>query len=98
MLRGVSAPIAIYRVVRPCAAPNRFEARGGQFLTPLVGRGTEIGFPTKRWENAMEGEGQAVLLQGEAGTDKTRFVHTLRRQIPETPHTESDSTGVPQQR
>ena len=34
MLKGVSAPIAIYRVLRPSAAPNRFEARGGQFSDP----------------------------------------------------------------
>ena len=88
MLKGVSAPIAIYRVLHPSAAPNRFEARGGQFLTPLVGRETELGFLTKRWENAMEGEGQAVLLQGEAGIGKSRLLQTLRTQLRETPHTE----------
>ncbi|MCA6115494.1 AAA family ATPase [Bradyrhizobium sp. WSM 1738] len=88
MLKGVGAPIAIYRVLRPSAAPNRFEARGGRFLTPLVGRETELGFLTKRWENAMEGEGQAVLLQGEAGIGKSRLLQTLRMQIRETPHAE----------
>jgi class 3 adenylate cyclase/tetratricopeptide (TPR) repeat protein len=88
MLKGVSAPIAIYRVLRPSAAPNRFEARGGQFLTPLVGRETELGFLTRRWENAMEGEGQAVLLQGEAGIGKSRLLQTLRMQLRETPHAE----------
>jgi class 3 adenylate cyclase/tetratricopeptide (TPR) repeat protein len=88
MLKGVSAPIAIYRVLRPSTAPNRFEARRGQFLTPLIGRETELGFLTKRWENAMEGEGQAVLLQGEAGIGKSRLLHTLRMQLRETPHAE----------
>src|SRR3981189_2437720 len=88
MLKGVSAPITIYRVLRPSAAPNRFEARSGQFLTPLVGRDTELGFRTRRWENAMEGEGQAVLLQGEAGIGKSRLLQTLRMQLREAPHTE----------
>jgi class 3 adenylate cyclase/tetratricopeptide (TPR) repeat protein len=88
MLKGVSAPIAIYRVLRPSVAPSRFEARSGQFLTPLVGRETELGFLTRRWENAMEGEGQAVLLQGEAGIGKSRLLQTLRIQLRETPHTE----------
>ena len=96
MLKGVSAPIAIYRVLRPSAAPNRFEARSGQFLTPLVGRETELGFLTKRWENAMEGEGQAVLLQGEAGIGKSRLLQTLRMQLRETPHTEIVFYGSPQ--
>jgi class 3 adenylate cyclase/tetratricopeptide (TPR) repeat protein len=88
MLKGVSAPVAIYWVLRPSAAPNRFEARSGQSLTPLVGRETELGFLTKRWENAMEGEGQAVLLQGEAGIGKSRLLQTLRMQLREMPHAE----------
>jgi class 3 adenylate cyclase/tetratricopeptide (TPR) repeat protein len=96
LLKGVSAPITIYRVLRHSAAPNRFEARGGQFLTPLVGRETELGFLTKRWENAMEGEGQAVLLQGEAGIGKSRLLQTLRTQLRETPHTEIVFYGSPQ--
>jgi len=96
MLKGVSAPIAIYRVLRPSAAPNRFEARSGQFLTPLIGRETELGFLTKRWENAMEGEGRAVLLQGEAGIGKSRLLQTLRMQLREAPHTEIVFYGSPQ--
>jgi class 3 adenylate cyclase/tetratricopeptide (TPR) repeat protein len=88
MLKGVSAAITIYRVLRPSAAPNRFEARSGQFLTPLIGRETELGFLTRRWENAMEGEGQAVLLQGEAGIGKSRLLQTLRMQLRATPHAE----------
>jgi class 3 adenylate cyclase/tetratricopeptide (TPR) repeat protein len=96
MLKGVSAPTAIYRVLRPSAAPNRFEARSGQFLAPLIGRETELGFLTKRWENAMEGEGQAVLLQGEAGIGKSRLLQTLRMQLREAPHTEIIFYGSPQ--
>ena len=98
ILKGVSAPIAIYRVLRPSAAPNRFEARSGQFLTPLIGRDTELGFLTKRWENAMEGEGQAVLLQGEAGIGKSRLLQTLRMQLRETPHAEIIFYCSPQHR
>jgi class 3 adenylate cyclase/tetratricopeptide (TPR) repeat protein/ABC-type transport system involved in cytochrome c biogenesis ATPase subunit len=96
MLKGVSAPIAIYRVLRPSAAPNRFEARHGRFLTPLIGRETELGFLTKRWENATEGEGQAVLLQGEAGIGKSRLLQTLRMQLRETLHAEIVFYGSPQ--
>jgi class 3 adenylate cyclase/tetratricopeptide (TPR) repeat protein len=88
MLKGVSAPIAIHRVLRPSAAPNRFEARSGHFLTPLIGRESELGVLTERWENTMEGEGQAVLLQGEAGIGKSRLLQTLRMQLRETPHAE----------
>ena len=95
-LKGVSVPIAIYRVLRPSAAPNRFEARRGKFLTPLIGRESELGFLTKRWENTMEGEGQAVLLQGEAGIGKSRLLQALRVQLRETPHAEIVFHGSPQ--
>jgi class 3 adenylate cyclase/tetratricopeptide (TPR) repeat protein len=88
MFKGVSTPIAIYQVLRPSTAANRFEARSGRSLTPLIGRETELGFLTRRWENAMEGEGQAVLLQGEAGIGKSRLLQTLRMQLRETPHAE----------
>lgn len=88
MLKGVGARIAIYRVLRPSAARNRFEARSGHSLTPLIGRETELGFLSRVWENAMEGEGQAVLLQGEAGIGKSRLLQTLRMQLRETPHGE----------
>src|SRR2546430_13130621 len=72
--------------VQTCALP----------ISPLVGRETELGFLTKRWENAMEGEGQAVLLQGEAGIGKSRLLQTLRMQLRETPHTELVFYGSPQ--
>src|SRR6185312_493361 len=50
---------------------------------------------TKRWESAMEGEGQAVLLQGEAGIGKSRLLQTFRMQLRETPHTEIVFYGSP---
>src|SRR5258708_9912372 len=96
MLQGVSTAIAILRVLGPSAAPNGFEARRGQFLTPLIGRETELGFLTRRWENAMEGDGQAVLLQGEAGIGKSRLLQTLRMQLREMPHAEIVFYGSPQ--
>jgi class 3 adenylate cyclase/tetratricopeptide (TPR) repeat protein len=87
-LKGVSEPIAVYRVLRESGTPDRFEAKSGRTLTPLVGREAELGFLAKRWANAVDGEGQAVLLQGEAGIGKSRLLQTLRTQLRETPHEE----------
>jgi class 3 adenylate cyclase len=87
-LKGVSTPIAVYRVLRSSVAPNRFEARSGQTFTPLIGRETELSFLTKRWQNATEGEGQAVILQGEAGMGKSRLLQALRAEISKADHVE----------
>ena len=42
LLKGVTAPLTLYRVVRESAAQSRFEAATQAGLTPLVGREHEI--------------------------------------------------------
>lgn len=55
-------------------------------LTPLVGRHQEIATLQDRWERAQEGDGQAVLISGEAGVGKSRVLHAFREQLAEVPH------------
>jgi len=73
-LKGVTAPMALYRVIREAEAQSRFEAAVRTGLTPLVGRDEELALLHRRWEQAKEGEGQVVLLSGEAGIGKSRLV------------------------
>jgi len=61
-------------------------ARGGARLLPLVGRASELALITERWSQALDGEGQVVLLSGEPGVGKSRIAYTLRQQIAQTPH------------
>ena len=49
---------------------SRFEAASRQGLTPLVGRGEEIALLQNRWRQSVAGEGQVVILSGEAGVGK----------------------------
>ena len=42
-------------------------------LTPMVGRAEELEIIQRRWEKASCGEGQIVLLSGEAGVGKSRL-------------------------
>ena len=59
-LKGLRAPVALYRVVR--ASGGR---RGGaRALTPLVGRENELALLTRRWSRALGGEGQFVQSSG----------------------------------
>ena len=80
-LKGISTPLAVYRVVGESAAQSRFDVAVGRGLTPLVGREEELGLLRRRWEQAKERAGQVVLLSGEAGIGKSRLVQTLKEQV-----------------
>src|ERR1700722_9990019 len=70
-LKGVSAPMTLYRVVRASGGGRRGAARA---LTPLVGREEELDLLTRRWERAHKGEGQLALVVGEPGIGKSRLL------------------------
>ncbi|HXG18485.1 MAG TPA: adenylate/guanylate cyclase domain-containing protein [Methylomirabilota bacterium] len=81
MLKGISTPLVVYRVVAESAAQSRFEAAARIGLTPLVGREQEVGLLLERWKHATTGEGQVVLLSGEPGIGKSRLVQVLKEQV-----------------
>ena len=82
-LKGVPAPVALYRIVRASGA-----RRGGaRALTPLVGREDELSLLMRRWGRALEGEGQFVQIVGEPGIGKSRLIEEFRAKLAETPHT-----------
>ncbi len=55
--------------------------RGGNALTPLVGREVELDLLLRRWSQARDGEGQVVLLSGEPGIGKSRILNALRQRL-----------------
>ena len=85
-LKGVSRPVTVFRIRGESAAPSRFEAAVERGLTPLVGREEEIALLLKRWEQAADGEGQVLLLSGEAGVGKSRIVRGFRERLEAEPH------------
>jgi class 3 adenylate cyclase len=86
-LKGISGPVRAFAALRPSAVESRFEALHASGLTALVGREEELELLRRRWLKAKNGEGQVVLLSGEAGIGKSRLTaHLLERLAPE-PHT-----------
>jgi class 3 adenylate cyclase/predicted ATPase len=83
-LKGVTAPVELYRVVRASGGGRRGGARA---LTPLVGREDELTLLTRRWSRALEGDGQFVQIVGEPGIGKSRLIEEFRAKLAETPHT-----------
>ncbi|MGI9301266.1 MAG: ATP-binding protein [Gammaproteobacteria bacterium] len=80
-LKGFSEAVFAWAVIGESAVESRFEAAHGDTLTRLVGREHELGLLRERWELAKGGEGQVVLLSGEAGIGKSRMVQDFRNQI-----------------
>jgi class 3 adenylate cyclase/tetratricopeptide (TPR) repeat protein len=81
MLKGVGAPIRVYRVAGSRIISSRFEGQNDQSLTRFVGRETEFAFLLKRWNDAKEGDDQSIVLVGEAGIGKSRLLERLREHV-----------------
>jgi class 3 adenylate cyclase/predicted ATPase len=80
-LKGFDAPVNAWRVDAGRAIESRFEATRKQALTPFVGREEEIGTLLRRWQRAIDGKGQVVLLSGEPGIGKSRIINALEERI-----------------
>ena len=85
-LKGVSAPIPVYRVMAESAVKTRFEAAHEAGLMSMVGREEEIALLLKRWNQAKNAEGKVVLLSGEPGIGKSHITEALRERVAGEPH------------
>jgi class 3 adenylate cyclase/tetratricopeptide (TPR) repeat protein len=85
-LKGIRGPTPAYAVLGSRALESRFAARHGAAATPIVGRDQELGLLLEQWRQAKAGEGQAVLLMGEAGIGKSRITEALIELVSAEPH------------
>ncbi|HKH02255.1 MAG TPA: AAA family ATPase, partial [Bradyrhizobium sp.] len=85
-LKGISEPAHVWQVAGDIAA-SRFEATYVAGRSRFVGREPEVALLNSRFEQALSGEGQAVLLCGEAGIGKSRIAEQLRQRLEEFDHT-----------
>ena len=80
VLKGISEPMAVYRVLQETGSRNRLEAAASS-LTPYVGREQELEQMLSAWKQVKEGAGQVILLTGEAGLGKSRLVQVFKERI-----------------
>ena len=86
-LKGIAGPVRAWAALRPTSVESRFEALHASGLTELVGREEELELLLRRWRKAKTGEGQVVLLSGEAGIGKSRLTAALMERLASEPHT-----------
>ncbi|HZZ21779.1 MAG TPA: AAA family ATPase [Roseiarcus sp.] len=79
-------PIRRWLVLGESAVASRFEALRGSKLTPLVGRNEEVDLLLRRWARAKAGDGQIMLVSGEAGLGKSRITAELEERLQAEPH------------
>lgn len=87
-LKGFSDPVHTWRVVGSARTSSRFEALHQGILTDFVGRNHEIELMIDRWGLARDGEGQVVLLYGEAGIGKSRVLREFTSRLKDEPTTQ----------
>ena len=81
-LKGIAQPVRAWQVHGVHRPLGRFEAaHEGVALTPLVGRQDEMARLLRCWQQARDGEGQVVLVGGEAGIGKSRIVNALKEKL-----------------
>ena len=85
-LKGLPLPEPVWRVASKRIAATRFEATHAAGSAALVGRDQEVALLLDRWELAKVGEGQVVLLSGEAGIGKSRIGQALCEHVADGRH------------
>ena len=84
-LKGFGGRVEAWGVQAEHAVESRFDAPDRR-LTAFTGRTHEVGLLMDRWNQARSGEGQVVLISGEAGIGKSRIVSAFRDRIKSDRH------------
>ncbi|HEY5563944.1 MAG TPA: protein kinase, partial [Rhodothermia bacterium] len=79
-MRGSSEPLPLYEVIKESRARTRLDFVEESDLSPFVGREVEIAALQRRLKQAVAGQGNAVLVAGEAGLGKSRLVNSFIRE------------------
>lgn len=76
-LKGVGKPVEAFLVQGEAKNESRFAARQSGAMSPIVGRDREIELISERWAQAKGGQGQLVVVSGEAGIGKSRITRAI---------------------
>jgi class 3 adenylate cyclase/tetratricopeptide (TPR) repeat protein len=87
-LKGIGGPVGAWAVEGLSASGIRFKAVRPAGLADLVGREAEMEFLFERQRLAWKGDGQVMLISGEAGIGKSRLAAAITESLAREPHTQ----------
>ncbi len=73
-LKGMSVPVPSFLVGLERVAPSRYHASRKSGQLPLIGREAEFMQLQQLWKVSCDGDGQTVVVSGEAGIGKSRVI------------------------
>jgi predicted ATPase len=85
-LKGFETPVQAWQVLGIGSSASRFEAHRSAQLGNFIGREDEVSLLYGRWREVVGGEGQVLLLSGEAGIGKSRIIRILCDRIADEHH------------
>jgi class 3 adenylate cyclase/predicted ATPase len=77
-VKGKAQPIPISRPLRPLTESERAAFRRGRGQRPFIGRAAQLEVMQAAAQQTIGGQGQMVVVVGEAGTGKTRLVEAFQ--------------------
>ena len=80
-LKGFDGPVEIWAVTAERECVDRFESRSA-LVSDFIGRIEEMASIEQIWRQAQSGQGQTVIIYGEAGIGKSRLVKEFCDTIP----------------
>jgi class 3 adenylate cyclase len=80
-LKGFTAPVTAFRVLGEHRGATRFEAVHGASSLPMISREDEIARLVDRATAALLGQGQIIVVTGEAGVGKSRLIEEMYRRL-----------------
>ena len=85
-LKGIAAAVNVFRVYGERNSESRYQAQRSGTVLPLIGREYELAQLLEYWQRTQNGEGQMILLTGEAGIGKSRLVRAIGDALKAQPH------------
>lgn len=85
-IKGMSRAVTVYEVLRPRAVESRFAALRGTERGRVLGRQRELDQLRAVWDQVCTGEGQVVLISGDAGIGKSLLAASLEEMLHNAPH------------